>query len=186
MVQWESPNELNAFRLLDANSAVLSFCEQPLTVMYRLDHEEHRHYPDILVETQSGHELWEVKPAAEAAAAECAARTRLLSSALPPLGFSYRVVLAEDLKRRPRLSNVLTLLKFGRQPLTPIEREHFRRILHSNGFITWGAGTAGVLGRHGRALIARSYLEGTLAINIDARLTPETRFERVGLNQAGD
>lgn len=67
MVQWESHNELNAYRLLDANPAVRAFHEQPLVIHYKLGGESHIHYPDTLVDLGTSRELWEVKPATEAA-----------------------------------------------------------------------------------------------------------------------
>jgi len=37
MIEWESKNELNAFRLLDASSIILEFNEQPMTIHYILN-----------------------------------------------------------------------------------------------------------------------------------------------------
>ncbi len=55
MLEWESENELNAFRLLDCNPDVTSFHEQPCKVVYFLDGQAKSHYPDILFEI--GHSL---------------------------------------------------------------------------------------------------------------------------------
>src|SRR5437868_5577153 len=49
MVHWESPNELNALRLLDSDASVHSFQEQPLLIHYQMDGEACLHYPDLLV-----------------------------------------------------------------------------------------------------------------------------------------
>lgn len=177
MLQWESHNELNAFRLLDANPAVRAFQEQPLTIHFRLNDEVHRHYPDILVDLGSARELWEVKSATEAARPENAARTKLLSDALPNHGFTYRMVLAEDLRREPRLSNVLTLLKYGRQPIGILEREQLRLLLDKTGGLCWGAATSGDLGPRGRFVLARLVLEGVLTCDIEQQLSPSSRFD---------
>jgi len=80
MVQWESENELNAFRLLDCNPDVTSFHEQPCEVMYFLDGKARSHYPDILVEKNGRKELWEVKPESEAEKPEVVTRSTLLGS----------------------------------------------------------------------------------------------------------
>ena len=82
MVQWESPNELNAYRLLDANPSVKKFYEQPLVIRYELDGEAHRHIPDTLVEGLLYRELWEIKPAIEAAKPEVAKRSQLMTERL--------------------------------------------------------------------------------------------------------
>jgi hypothetical protein len=176
MVQWESHNELNAYRLLDANPAVLAFYEQPLVIRYHLDGEQHIHYPDTLVKLVTGRELWEVKSAAEATRPENASRTRFLTDALPNHGFTYRMVLAEDLGREPRLSNVLTLLKYGRQPVGILEREQVRLILEATGGICWGAATNGELGPRGRFILARLALEGILHLDIEQPLTGRSSF----------
>ena len=52
MIQWESNNELNAYRLLDATPEVLAYHEQPLTIRFTLNGEPHIHYPDVLVRSR--------------------------------------------------------------------------------------------------------------------------------------
>src|SRR5262245_2973006 len=78
MVEWESHNALNAFRLLDADPDAQSFHEQPLTIRYTLRGELFTHYPDVLVEFQATRELWEIKPKAYARDARLLARTQLM------------------------------------------------------------------------------------------------------------
>jgi TnsA endonuclease-like protein len=87
MVQWESPAELNACRLLDADPAVTAFYEQPLEITYSLDGEVHRHYPDILVLVPNRSELWKIK--SEAARPETVRRTELMRRALTAYGYTF-------------------------------------------------------------------------------------------------
>lgn len=174
MIQWESHNELNAFRLLDANPAARAYHEQPLAIRFVLNGETHIHYPDVLVQWEDAHELWEIKPESEATAPQYAARTRFLESAMPALGFSYRMVIAEDLAKEPRLSNVLTFLKYGRPPLCDITREHIRKILTSNSGIYWSSAANGDLGPNGRAVLARLVLEGVLSCDMEKELSPSS------------
>jgi hypothetical protein len=174
MVQWESVNELNAYRLLDADPAAIAYHEQPLTIRYQLHGEVHTHYPDTLVQWGASRELWEIKPSVQASKPEYVERTRLLESALPQLGFAYRLVLAEDLAREPRLSNVLRLLKFGRAPLPEQAREQIRRAFDTNGEMTWGTVQEGALGRHGLNQVCRLILEGQVGINLNVALTKGT------------
>ncbi len=176
MIQWESSNELNAYRLLDANPVVRAFHEQPLVIRFCLDGTEQVHYPDTLVELASSRELWEIKPAAEAARPEYRARTQLMVEALPDFGFTYRMVIAEDLAREPRLTNTLSLLKYGRQAVSLLEREKVRQILLKTGGLTWGDAITNVVGPRSRCLLARLALEGSLHVGIDEPLTPESRF----------
>ena len=71
MIHWESINELNAFRLLDCDPSVKSYCEQPCQIRYVLDGVERVHYPDILVTTTAGKQLWEVRVRSNASEPAC-------------------------------------------------------------------------------------------------------------------
>lgn len=175
MVHWESPHELNAFRLLDANPAVVSFHEQPLVIRFVLGGVEHLHYPDVLVNLSSTRELLEIKSASEAVAPDVVARTRLLQATLPQKGFTYRMVIGEDLAREPRLSTVLTILKYGRQPISLVEHEHIRRLLQATGEISWATALE-TIGPHGQRILSRLFLEGTITCEIEKQLTETTKF----------
>jgi len=171
MVQWESHNELNAYRLLDASPEVRAFHEQPAEIRYVLDGEEHRHYPDTLVEFKDHQEFWEIKPKREALSPDVVKRTELLTDALIAKGYSYRVAFAEDLAREPRLSNALDILKFGRWPIDPTERERLRVQFSRDGELGWN----NVVGDSTtRKAVCRLLLEGALAIDMDQPLGPET------------
>ncbi len=176
MIQWESANELNAFRLLDADPSASAYSEQPLTVRFVLNGETHLHYPDVLIQRDHSHELWEIKPQSEAVKPAFVARTRLLESELPRFGFAYRLVVAEDLAKQPRLSNTLLLLKYGREPVSDLARERVRQILSSVPEISWGAATSGDLGPKGYGLLSRLALEGVLSFDINQKLTATTSF----------
>src|SRR5208282_1773043 len=80
MLQWESINELNAFRLLDCDPRVKAFTEQPCEIVYFDGIETRHHYPDIFVAIDSDQELWEVKAECEAVQSEVSTRTELLTS----------------------------------------------------------------------------------------------------------
>lgn len=177
MIQWESQNELNAYRLLDATPSVQRFQEQPLMLRYVMDGERHIHYPDVYVEAAGGsRELWEIKPMAQARLPEFAARTRLLEAALPELGFSYRMVLAEDLGKQPRLNTILELLKHGRVPVRAENRERVRQLLERAQALTWKHAEEGSLGPSGRETLARLSLEGFLNVDMEQPLAAGTRF----------
>lgn len=171
MLQWESVHELNAYRLLDANPDAIAYHEQPLTITYKLNGVVHRHYPDTLVQWGRSRELWEIKTATDASRPEFVERTRLMETALPELGFAYRMVLAEDLSKEPRLSNVLTMLKFGRAPVPLLATEQIRRALDVAGAVTWGAVLAGAFGQYGRNHVCRLILEGQLKLDLELPLS---------------
>lgn len=177
MVQWESTNERAVALLLDAAPEIAKFTEQPLTIYYTLDGEAFRHYPDFSVEWRSGErELWEVKPAAQAALPEVIARTRHLQRVLPAVGFEYRVIIAEDVTTGPELGNALKLLRLGRMPVSSADRERIRRLLLSTSSVSWGSARRGDLGPLGQCVLARLTLEGDLTFDRAAEIGDTTKF----------
>lgn len=177
MLQWESVAELNAMRLLDVDPSVCSFAEQPLVVRYALNGDSRIHYPDLLVVRDGGpKELWEIKTEKDADREDVAERTELLRASLPSHGYFYQMIHAEELRQQPRLSNAIEILKWGRTPITELEREQVRALLTQRPAVTWGAAVSGVLGPSGRHLLARLVLEGMLAFDLNERLGFDSRF----------
>lgn len=176
MVHWESGAERNAFLLLDASPCVRAYCEQPARIRYELRGRSYAHTPDILVESDAGREMWEVKSASDAADPHVRARTRLLEHLLPDHGFAYRLVLAEELAREPRLSNVRLILRHGRARIDEREREEIRQLATALPQICWGAVMNGTLGPRGLAVVCRLILEGFLRVDFDQPISRETRI----------
>ena len=176
MVQWESRNERNSMVLLEACHWVLGYRAQPLEIRFRLGGEEHFHFPDTLVEYADTRELWEVKPRQHAIDPFVMARTQLMCSQLPKWNLTYRMVLAEDLAREPRLSLARDLLRFGRANVDAITRERVRELFQKVECVTWRSALAGHLGRYGRAALCRLTLEGRVLCDARAVLVPDTTF----------
>jgi hypothetical protein len=177
MLQWESTNERNAFRLLDCDSEVTNVTEQPCEIRYVQDGVAKSHYPDILVEIRGRRELWEVKPESEALRPEIATRSALLSQHLLSWGYVYRVVLDQELAMQPRLKNAIQLLHFGQHDVTESEQEFIRLGLKRTGGLVWSDACAGVYGRRGREILCRLVLNGTLALDMDAVWSADTCFK---------
>ena len=177
MMEWESTNELNAFRVLDCMPDVQTYAEQPCEIVY-LDDEgkEARHYPDILVTVESLKELWEVKTAADARSYPVQWRTELLSRELLPYGFTYRIKIAEDFARQPYLSNSLKILYFGRRPIIEIERWQVQQTLIGGETLNWNRACSGNYGSYGREILCRLVLEGQLHIDMNSRISADTQF----------
>ena len=177
MVQAESPHERNAFVLLDACPAVTAFREQPVVIRFALDGVEHRHYPDILVTfADDSREFWEIKPRRDAEDERVSARTRLMTAGLPRFGFRYRMVLAEDLSRQPRLGLAQDLLRHGKCAIDDVSRERIRKAFRAAPVIRWQSALKGDLGPHGRSALCRLVLEGVVSCGAASRLTSETQF----------
>ena len=176
MLEWESENELNAFRLLDCDPDVMRFHEQPCQVMYVLDGQARSHYPDIFVAKNGQKELWEVKSEPQAEESEVVRRTALLTQELPLWGYAYRVVLAKDLAKQPRQANACILLGFGRRAVTDCERELIRRALSQHGSLLWSDACSGEYGPQGREILCSLALRGVLTIDLNSPIAPSTRF----------
>jgi hypothetical protein len=176
MLHWESSHELNAFRLLDCDPNVANYSEQPCRIVYVMDGVERVHYPDILVTTIEGNELWEVKPRCKALEPEVLARTALLSRALPRWGYEYRMIFAEDLARQPRLNNASLLLRFGTRAVDDCEWEEIRRTVEQRGSLGWSEACRGNYGANGREVLCGLVLRGALAIDMNSPVSPNTRF----------
>lgn len=174
MLQWESPHELNALRLLDCDPQVLVFREQPAELTYEIDGTQRKHFPDIYVSYADRDEFWEVKADPKSIDSETAARTKLLTDALRQRGYRYRLIFGNDLASQPRLENSLLLLRFGREEVSLTERERIRQAFHEPH--TWGDIALGTFGPRGRQAISRLTLEGQISVSLDQPLTPETQI----------
>lgn len=168
MMQWESVHEENAMRLCDSDPEVISFSEQPCVIRYVMCGKAHLHYPDLLVIKHSGPYLLEVKTLADALSKEVAERTALLMSELPKHGYQYCVVSAEELSIEPRLSNIKQLLKLGKDPVTLLQVEYFRRHFARHTNCLWGDFT-GLL-----KPLSRLILDGYLKIDLSQPLQKNT------------
>jgi hypothetical protein len=176
MLQWESPNELNAFRLLDCDPEVVCFTEQPCEIKYVQDGIARKHFPDILVVRNGRRELLEVKSETEAIRPAIASRTALLIGCLPMWGYDYGLLLGSDLARQPRMKNADRLLRFGRGNVTECEREFIRLALKRRGALLWSDACVGAYGARGREILCHLTLDGTLAVDMNAPWLAETRF----------
>lgn len=176
MVHWESVYELHAFRLLDCDSNVRTFAEQPCEIRYVLHECEHSHFPDVLVVHADRKEFWEIKPDSHAHRPDITDRTALLSTCLPDWGYRYRLVLASELTMQPRMNNIVTLLRFGRTDVPAVHRESAQEVLRRTRMVTWQQVNDGALGVNGRATLCRLTLEGLLTVEMHTQIGPTTVF----------
>lgn len=174
MVQWESTNERDCQKLLDACSGISGFREQPAIITYRDGSTLKRHYPDLFVCSITGKEFWEIKSDSEAEDPDISHRTALLSGRIPRLGYGYRIVLSCQIRRAPFLANANYLLRFGRRELSPLDREHIRRIFVQHGSLSWSQVHAGALGSSGRDHVCRLILEGELAFDMSQPISSDS------------
>lgn len=172
MMQWESVHEGNAMCILDATPNVVSFSEQPCEIIYTLNGNQRRHYPDFMVIEGKNREFWEVKTESDANSSEVAERTAFLAEVLPEYGYGYRVVYAEVLAKQPRLDNVKRLNKLGRQPISSLDRERIRHLFKLEQAISWGL----LEEKFPQILriVSRLILEGMLSIDFNQPIFSDT------------
>lgn len=110
MVPWESFVERDAILLLEISSGVVSYKAQP-TVIYYFDGSKFRkYYPDFEVVLSDGSMFHlEIKLAEELKKPELKTKFRLIASHYQNIGFGFKIVTEEDLRREPLLSNAQTL-----------------------------------------------------------------------------
>jgi hypothetical protein len=182
MIHCESEHERNTVRLLDFLPEVLKINEQPARIVYCLNGIEHSHVPDLLVVTKSGKEFWEIKLARGAAKDEIRIRTDFLSHQLPTQGFAYRLIIADDLGRNPRMDNVSRVLSLGRHDIPTREREFLNQLLLKME-ITWAQVQAQAFGPYSAHYICRLVLEGELWFDVEQPMTPETTFAPISAHR---
>ena len=174
MMQWESPAEVKALRLLDCDPNITAFVEQPCEIVYFNGVELKRHVPDVYVEFCEHKELWEIK--IDGSDPDVIARTILLSNGLKQHGFIYRLVLDSELETQPRLQNANNLLRYGRRPLAELNRERLRLLLKKRGSLTWLDASSGAYGPFGRNALCRLALEGILRFDMHKPFTADSQF----------
>lgn len=182
MTQCESSHELGCHKLLDACAGV-SFSEQPAIISYIDAGVKKRHFPDLFVQAPFGKELWEVKEDLEAESMEVRYRTDLLIRRLPRLGYRYRLVRASQLSVPPFPENADFLLRFGRKPVSEIDRERVRLTFLRLGSINWDQIQAGVLGSLGRRWVCRLIIDGVLVCDMSR---PQRGQKRISFNDSYD
>lgn len=174
MTQWESLNERHAFVLLDCDTRVRTYREQPAIIQYEIAGHNFRHFPDVLVSYQDHEEFLEIKPAKQALDPEVQSRTALMERELPRFGYRYRLLLAEELALQPRLDTCSYLARHGRQPIHAHAREWARRMFAQEGHLCWNDIQVGALGARGVALACRLVLEGSVTLDLDKELGAST------------
>ncbi|MBI5921926.1 MAG: hypothetical protein HY847_09750 [Betaproteobacteria bacterium] len=178
-IHWDSPHELNAYRLLECNPSVTHFADQPCVIHYRLGDKDYHHFPDIFVRTSISEALWEIKILENAKEPEVVARTALMKEKLSEYGYEYCVVLGEDLAREPRLQNARWLLRYGRSPLSFEQLEYVRRLFTSKRSLIWQDVVNGFHKPFTMQQACRLVLDGILHLNLEEKFGPTTTLSKI-------
>lgn len=138
LMQWESPEEAKALRLLDVCPAVTRFAEQPFIIRYLDEGIWRDHIPDVVLETWLGQRVvLEIKSSTDPLAGEAVSRAKILIPRLRRVGCLYLVVHQECIDRGNSLSNAKTLLKW-RRTAPPLDSSAiFLELLNSQTQLDW-------------------------------------------------
>lgn len=106
--------------LLDFDSMVDSFEEQPFRIRYVLDGKTRHYTPDMLVLTKDGRRLVvEVKPKSKVSTPKNDLLFRIVTALCEAEDHKFVVVTVEMIRQQPRLNNVKALWKYARTRLHP-------------------------------------------------------------------
>lgn len=106
--------------LLDFDSMVESFEEQPFRIRYVLDGKTRHYTPDMLVLTKDGRKLVvEVKPKSKISTPKNDLLFRIVAALCAAEDHKFVVVTVEMIRQQPRLNNVKALWKYARTRLHP-------------------------------------------------------------------
>jgi hypothetical protein len=119
IVWYESLLERDYMYLLEIDSDVISYREQPGRIYYTLDGKRRHYTPDILVERRREKQLVEVKPKKKAEAEEYRRLFRIATETCRREGYEFRVATDEMIRLQPRLNGAKLLYKYARTPLLP-------------------------------------------------------------------
>jgi hypothetical protein len=134
-VWWESQIERDFIYLLEFDSEVLSYQEQPLRIQYVRDGRLHKYTPDFLVNRADRKQIIEVKPERKAQELESIVIFRILAAICRREGYEFLVATDTMIRVQPRLNNIKMLWRYSRTPILPQHQIHCHEWLCEQGQI---------------------------------------------------
>ncbi|HWS90681.1 MAG TPA: TnsA endonuclease N-terminal domain-containing protein [Pyrinomonadaceae bacterium] len=119
IVWYESLLERDYMYLLEIDSDVISYREQPGRIYYTLDGRRHHYTPDLFVERMREKHLVEVKPKKRAEEEEYRRLFLIAMDTCRSEGYEFKVATDEVIRLQPRLNVVKLLYKYARTPILP-------------------------------------------------------------------
>lgn len=111
---YDSGLERDFLRLCDFDPSITDFQSQPFQLEYWLDGRERSYTPDVLIGSDR---LIEVKPENRTSKLEFQRWVGAVREACANRGYTFEVVTDIEIRRQPRLDNVLLLRRYHRQPV---------------------------------------------------------------------
>jgi hypothetical protein len=119
MVAFESLIEQDYLYILDYEAAVTAFEEQPVSIDYLWEGNQHKYTPDFLVRRNEACELVECKPASLVPKEENQRKFSMAREWCQSKNWSFAVVTDLDLRSGHRLANIKLLTQYARLGITP-------------------------------------------------------------------
>jgi hypothetical protein len=129
MVDFESLIERDFIYMLDFDSDVVSFTEQPLTIEYEHEGKVLRYTPDFHVIRHGKSSLVECKPEKVVDSTRNQRKFAAGQAWCATQGWTFEVITDAQLRSGYRLSNVRFLTQFARYPISPIVKDRIRLCL---------------------------------------------------------
>jgi hypothetical protein len=118
LVWWESQIERDYIYLLEFDSAVVSYKEQPMYIAYYLNSKERHYTPDFLVKRAEKTLVVEVKLEEKVQKEENQHLFRIASSVCARNSYEFIVVTDTMIRVQPRLDNIKLLTRYQRTPIS--------------------------------------------------------------------
>lgn len=176
MVACESTLERDFAILVEADTSVLAYSEQPITIEYVLDGKAHSYTPDFAVLRNGRIIFVEVKPEAKALRPEYVRKFAAVRIAFAKIGHRFVVLTEKDIRRQPRLRNAEFLHHWGRSGPANDELDVVVSELHAAGNTTV-ANLADRLGRPNAVeSIYRAIAVGRVTADMSEPLGPSSQL----------
>lgn len=135
MVHWESQYEKQAIQLLEVNPSVTSYAEQAAIFKYSNgDGVTYKHIPDIYVELYNGNRVFiEVKPNSAIHDQDLINRTLLLRELLQRKGYTYFLIVPDQLDEMHYLKNAKSLIRRASKAVPFFIKEKIQKYLRVKG-----------------------------------------------------
>ncbi len=133
VVHWESQLERDMIRLLEFDPAVLSYREQPEPLRYFESGERRKYTPDFIAQMTSGVTVFEVKPYEQSITSPLKERLVAFREHYAAQGIDFLVMTEREIRKEPRLSNIIRLLRYQREIVSPNSKQVIAAFLENGG-----------------------------------------------------
>jgi hypothetical protein len=178
MVWWESQIERDHLYLVEFDTDVLSYEEQPLKIRYYIDGEAHIYTPDLRVVRTFKKQIVEVKDWESAQKDEYIELFRRVAPICQREGYEFVVVTDRDIRIQPRLNNIKLIYKYAKTPVTSVHQIHLYSSFSDSAALTLGEITRGFAskGIPGSVVYAFIY-RGILSVDLMQPISPASAVQ---------